>query len=75
MTEGSSIEDYTKKARELQNRLYSMGERISDRNLNQIVLNGLPRSFESTIQTLTHLDPNMTFETLSASLFTEAHQR
>ena len=75
MNEGDSIEDYVKKARELKNRLHSMGERITDRNVNQMVMNGLPRSFESIIQTLTHLDPSMTFEKLSVSLLSELHRR
>jgi len=36
------MEDYLKKARELKNRLVSMGEAIPNRMLTQIVLNGLP---------------------------------
>ena len=75
MNEGDSIEEYVKKTRELKNRLHSMGERITDRNVNQMVMNGLPRSFESIIQMLTHLDPSMTFEKLSASLLSESHRR
>ena len=75
LNEGDTVEDYVKKARELKNRLTSMGERLSDCNINQIVMNGLPRSYESTIQTLTHLDPTMTFDKLSASLLSESHWR
>ena len=75
LNEGGNIEEYVRKARELKNRLSSMGERVSDRNVNQIVLNGLLRSYESTIQTLTHLDANMTFEKLNASLLSESHRR
>ena len=75
LSEGGAIEDYIRKARELKNHLTSMGERLSDRNINQIVMNGLPRSYESTIQTLTHLDPTMTFDKLSASLLSESHRR
>ena len=75
LNEGDAVEDYVKKARELKNRLTSMGERLSDRNINQIVMNGLPRSYESTIQTLTHLDPTMTFDKLSSSLLSESHRR
>lgn len=75
MNEGGSVEDYLKRARELKNRLGSMGEKLSDRNVNQIVLNGLPRSYEGTIQTLTHLDATMSFDKLSASLLSEAHRR
>ena len=75
MQEGGSVEDYVKKARELRNQLLNMGERIIDKSLNQLVLNGLPRSFESLIQTLTHIDPEMTFEKLSSTLLSEAHHR
>ena len=75
MSEGSAVEEYIKKARELKNRLSSMGDKLSDRNINQIVMNGLPRSYESTIQTLTHLDAEMTFDKLTASLFSESHRR
>ena len=75
MQEGGSVEDYMKKARELRNRLLNMGERISDKSLNQLVLNGLPRSFESLIQTFTHIDPEMSFEKLNSSLLSEAHRR
>ena len=71
MSEGGSVEEYIKKAQELKNRLSSMGERLSDKNVNQTLLNGLPRSYESTIQTLIHLNSNMTFEQLSASLISE----
>ena len=74
LNEGGNIEDYIRKARKLKNQLSSMGERLSDRNVNQIVLNELPRSYESTIQTLTHLDANMSFEKLSASLLFESHR-
>ena len=74
LSEGGAIEDYIRKARELKNRLTNIGERLSDRNINQIVMNGLPRSYESTIQTLTHLDPTMTFDKLSASLLSESHR-
>ena len=62
LTEGGAVDEYLKKARELKNRLGNMGEKLSDRNVNQIVLNGLPRSYESTIQTLSHLNASMTFE-------------
>jgi len=75
LTKGSSIEEYLLKAWKLKNQLSSMGEHVSDRNLNQIVLNGILCLFESTIQTLTHLDLIMSFETLNTSLLSEAHQR
>jgi len=65
LPEDGLVEDYLKKARELQNRLASMGEAISNKTMIQIVLNGLPRSYEATIQTLTHLNVVMTFEQVS----------
>lgn len=75
MSEGGSVEDYIKKARELRNRLSSMGEKVTDRTLNQIALNGLPRSYEGTIQALTFLDQGMSFEALSSHLLSEHHRR
>jgi len=75
MKEGRSVEEYVKRTRELKNQLGNMGEKLLDRNVNQLVLNGLPRSFESMIQTLTHLDATMSFEKLSAALVFEAHRR
>ena len=75
LTEGGAVDEYLKKARELKNRLGNMGEKLSDCNVNQIVLNRLPRSYESTIQTLSHLNASMTFEQLSASLMSESHRR
>jgi hypothetical protein len=42
MNEGRSIKEYIKKAQEFKNHLNSMGEKLFDRNVNQIVLNGLP---------------------------------
>jgi hypothetical protein len=52
-----------------------MGETVTDRNLTQLVLNRLPRSFESTIQTLTHQIVPLSFEQVASSLTTEGHQR
>jgi hypothetical protein len=38
-------------------------------------LNGLPRSFDSTIQTLIHQIVALAFDQISSSLFTELHRR
>jgi hypothetical protein len=75
LTEGGSIEDYIKKARGTKNRLVSMGKTIGDKSLTQLLLNGLPRSYESTIQTLMHINVPMTFEQVAASLLSESHRR
>ena len=62
LSEGGFAEDYIKKTREIRNFLTSMGETINDKTMIQIVLNGLPRSYESTIQTLAHLNVDRSFE-------------
>jgi hypothetical protein len=62
LVEGGSMEDYTKRARELKNKLASMGEVVADKAIVQLLLNGLPRSFETTIQTLMHGSSNLTFD-------------
>jgi hypothetical protein len=62
LMEGGSIKDYIKKARELKNRLANIGKTVTDKNLTQLVFNGLPRSFESTIQTLTHQTVPLSFQ-------------
>lgn len=49
LAEGASVEDYIKRARELKNQLKSMGEKIEDRQLNRMVLTGLPRSYQSLV--------------------------
>ena len=74
LPERGSVEDYIKKARELKNRLASMGETFLDRALIQLFLNGLPRSFESTIQMLTHQTAILTFNQISSSLTTKSHR-
>jgi hypothetical protein len=74
LMEGGSVEDYVKKSRELKNRLASMGKTVTNRNLTQLILNRLPRSFESTIQTLTHQTVPLTFEQIVSSLTIEGHR-
>ena len=75
MEEGGSVDEYLKKARELRNRLTAMGEKIPDSDLNGIVLNGLPLSYESMVMTLAHLDPDISFAQLSSKLLTEQNRR
>ena len=75
LAEGVPVEDYHKRARELRNKLISMEETVTDITLCQLTLNGLPRSFESTIQTITHQNIVLTFDQILASLFTETHRR
>ena len=52
-----------------------MRETVTDKTLCQLILNGLLRSFESTIQTITHQHIALTFDQISASFITESHRR
>jgi hypothetical protein len=52
-----------------------MGEDIPDKTVNQLTLNNLPRSYDSTIQMLIHLNTTMMFEQLSTTLLVELHRR
>jgi hypothetical protein len=52
-----------------------MGEDVPDKTVNQLVLNGLPRSFESIIQTMMLLNASLTFDQMSSTLLAEAHRR
>ena len=71
LSKGESIEDYIKKAREIKNRLGGMGEKFYDKSLAQLLLNGLPCSFESTIQSLIHQGTPLTFDQVAVSLIGE----
>ena len=57
-----NVKDYLKKAHELKNKLKSIGETTSDKQVNQMIFNGLLRSYESTIQMLSYLNATMTFD-------------
>ena len=70
MAEGGSVEEYLKKAREIRNRVTNMEETITSKALIQLVLNGLPHSFESTIQGLIHRCSSLTFDLVYSSLIT-----
>ena len=75
LTEGAPVEDYLKRSHELRNKLMSMRETVTDKTLCQLTLNGLPRSYESMIQTITHQSVALNFEQILASLLTETHRR
>lgn len=75
MQEGGSVEEFARKPQELRNRLSSMGEKVFDNNMNEVVSSGLPRSYDSMVQTLTYVDDKMTFEKLCANLFTEQYRQ
>lgn len=75
MFEGDSVEAYLKKARDLKSRLSSMGENVTDKHLNQVVLNGLPKSFDSIVGTLSYQDSSMSFAKLTANLLSDHFRR
>ena len=75
LNKGESVEDYLKKTRKLKNQLASMEEMVIDKAIIQLVLNGLPCSFESIIQTLTHVVLAMSLEQILASSVLEAYCR
>ena len=71
MSEGGSMEDYGNKTTKLKNHLLSMGEMVPDKNICQSMLNGLPRSYEGVVTTLSNLDTLLTFDQLAAKLLME----
>jgi hypothetical protein len=54
MSKGGMMEEYLRKARELKNKLVALRDPVVDRTLAQIVMNGLPRSYEFVIPSLTY---------------------
>jgi hypothetical protein len=56
MNEGTDIEEYISKARDLKNLLAMLGEPIPERTLVNLLLNKLPHSYEDVIQNLSTMD-------------------
>jgi hypothetical protein len=74
MLEGGVMEEYLRKARELKNKLAALGDPVADKTLVQIVLNGLPRSYEFIIPSLTYAPVFPTFDVVCSKLITEYHR-
>jgi hypothetical protein len=74
MKEGGSVEEYIANAEELRSQMARMGENVLDTTLVQLVLNGLPRSFDNSISSISNLDVLPSFDRVSAKLLTEAHR-
>ena len=74
MLEGGEMEEYLRKARELKNKLAALGDPVADKTLVQIVLNGLPRSYEFIIPSLTYAPVFPTFDVVCSKLITEYHR-
>jgi hypothetical protein len=72
MKDGTDVEKYITKAKDLKNRLTVLGEPISERMLMNL-LNWLLCSYEGVIQNLSTLDIVSSFERMSAKLITEHH--
>lgn len=74
MMEGKSFTEYIKKARELKNKLLSMGEAIPHKTMASILLNGMPRSYEGVIQGIAALEELPSFEKTASKLLIEGHR-
>lgn len=58
----------------MKNKLVSLGKPIENQTLVQLVLNGLPRSYERTSQAMSNEDVIPTFSQVTSQLLTEAHR-
>ena len=74
MFEGGVMEEYLMSVRELKNSLATLGDPVPDRTLVQMVLNGLPRSYEFVIPSLTNAPMFPTFEIVCSKLITEYYR-
>ena len=74
MREGEDINTYLTDAMDLRNQLKCYGEAIRDKTLINLVLNGLPKSYERIIQGIIYLT-NPTFNIVMEKLFTEMHRK
>jgi hypothetical protein len=74
MREGEDINTYLTDAMDLRNQLKCYGEAIEDKTLINLVLNGLPHSYEMIIQGITYLT-NPTFDIVMGKLLTETHRK
>jgi hypothetical protein len=70
LKERGGVTVYLMEVSNLQNHLTAVGEVVSDRQLVNIVLNGLPHSFDMIIQGISYL-PNSTFEDVMEKILME----
>jgi hypothetical protein len=73
MKEGTDIEEYISKARDLKNLLAMLGEPIPERTLVNLLLNKLPHSYEDVIQKSIHYGCDAIFGRTSAKLINKFH--
>ena len=74
MREGEDINIYLTNTVDLRNQLKCYGEVIEDKTSINLVLNGLPQSYEMIIQGITYLT-NPTFDIVMEKLLTETHRK
>ncbi len=68
MSEGRSMEQYVSKTMDLKNKLLAIRGVVPNRFIYQLILNGLPRSYEQVVQTLSNMDTVFPFDQLIAKL-------
>jgi hypothetical protein len=74
--EGRSMEEYVSKTMDLKNKLLAIGEVVPNRFIYQLILNGLPQSYEQVVQTLNNMDNVLIFDQLIAKLLAKTtHQK
>jgi hypothetical protein len=73
MKEGGNVNAYLTEASKLRDRLQTLGEKVPDRTLNNIVLNGLPRTYEMVIHGISYMT-NRSFEDVMGKIIIETHR-
>jgi hypothetical protein len=73
MKEGGDINAYLTEASELRDRLRTLGEQVPDKTLNNIILNGLPKTYKMVIQGISYMT-NPSFEDVMGKIITETHR-
>ena len=71
LKEGGDMITYLMEASNLRNHLSTLRETISDRQLINIILNGLPRSFDMVVQRISYMT-NPTFEDIMGKILMES---
>ena len=74
MRKGEDINNYLTTAMDLRNELRGYGEEMTDKTLINLVLNGLPSSYDVVMQGITYLD-NPKFEVVMGKLIAESHRK
>jgi hypothetical protein len=73
LKEGGDVTTYLMEGSNLRNHLMTLGETISDKQLINIVLNGLPRSYDMVVQGISYFQ-NPTYEDVMGKILTKAQR-